>query len=1204
MNRLRRVKDKKMKPLKELRGREQQLNNLLVKINVIILEGDAESIDYVGGNAEQILGYRKEEWFSFKGGALGFWKAHLHPDDQDGAVEYFTRSIGKRNDHTFEYRMIAKNGKVVWLQNSVSVKTMDGTSVRVRSIMVDITKCKQLVETIRRKHDLAQRYLDIVGVMIVVINSNQEVELINRKGCEILGYNEDRIIGKNWFHHFLPKKNIDEVKNVFDRLMKGEIEPVEYFDNTVLCKSGEEKIIAWHNTILKDEDDSIIGTLSSGLDITERKQMEEALRDSESQYKALVEQSLVGIYLFNEEKFFYLNEAGASIFGYLPEEIVGRMKPLDLVSPIDRPLVLENLKKRLTGEVEEIKYTFRGLRKEGSEIDCEVLGRQILNHGKPTILGLCFDITRSKKMEEKLRESESRYRSLFEDSPISLWEEDYSEVKVYIDSLRDSGVKDFREYFKHHPEALVRCASSVKILDINNTTLQLFGAKNKEKLLIDLNRIFTEESYTIFRELLIALCEGGTIFESDAVNKTFSGKTIYVSIRWCVAPGFENNWEKVIVSILDISEKKKLENTLQESERHYRLLVDSANEGIGVIQDSRFCFVNPKLLEISGFTEEEIMSRPVIDFVYPEDREMVGTRLKRRITGENVDTNYAFRIFAKDKSVRWFLANSVRIEWVGRPATLNFLTDVSKHMAMEEKIETAAREWNTTFDAINHAIALLDSDRRVLRGNKALTKLLRNSFEKIIGHYCYERMNCKLESTETCPFNRMIRTRKRETEVMQLGESWIEGIIDPIFDDSGELRGAVYIVSDISERKQTEEKIRQQNEFLNTVMESLTHPFYIVDVRNYKIVLANPGAKQGLATNYSTCYQLTHDRDEPCNGVQHPCPVLEVTKKKRPVTVEHIHTSPEGNKRNFEIHAYPIFEDTGEVGQIIEYTIDITERRKAEEMAKAQQEQLLQADKMISLGILVSGVAHEINNPNNSIILNAQFLEKAWQSMVPILDEYQKENRNLQIGGIMYEKLRKDIPFLFSGIIDSSKRIKHIVDELKAFSRKDSDEVQAAVDMNAVVESAVNLMNNIIKKSTRNFKVSYEKQLPRIAGNYRKLEQVIINLVQNACQSLTSTDKQVFVSTCYDQKDRRVVVKVKDEGVGIPKEELKYILEPFFTTRRSSGGTGLGLSVSSRIINDYGGTLNFISHPNKGTTAEIRFPHYNKKIETGEKTDA
>ena len=121
------------------------------------------------------------------------------------------------------------------------------------------------------KENITQQFLDIVRVIIVAIDASRKVTLINRKGCEVLGYNTDEITGKNWFDNFLPENIRDEVKTVFARIMAGEIEPVEYFENPVLTKSGEERIIEWHNTLLKDEAGNIIVTLSSGEDITERK---------------------------------------------------------------------------------------------------------------------------------------------------------------------------------------------------------------------------------------------------------------------------------------------------------------------------------------------------------------------------------------------------------------------------------------------------------------------------------------------------------------------------------------------------------------------------------------------------------------------------------------------------------------------------------------------------------------------------------------------------------------------------------------------------------------------------------------------------------------------------------------------------------------------------------------------------------------------
>jgi PAS domain S-box-containing protein len=138
----------------------------------------------------------------------------------------------------------------------------------------------QAEEALREERDKAQKYLDIAGVIFVVIDSNQKVSLINRRGCEILEYSEEEIVGKNWFDIFLPEEIRNEVRADFEELVAGNIEAVEYYENPVLTKSGEERIIAWHNTVLTDEASNIVGTLSSGEDITGRKRAEERLRDA------------------------------------------------------------------------------------------------------------------------------------------------------------------------------------------------------------------------------------------------------------------------------------------------------------------------------------------------------------------------------------------------------------------------------------------------------------------------------------------------------------------------------------------------------------------------------------------------------------------------------------------------------------------------------------------------------------------------------------------------------------------------------------------------------------------------------------------------------------------------------------------------------------------------------------------------------------
>jgi PAS domain S-box-containing protein len=287
----------------------------------------------------------------------------------------------------------------------------------------------------------------------------------------------------------------------------------------------------------------------------------------------------------------------------------------------------------------------------------------------------------------------------------------------------------------------------------------------------------------------------------------------------------------------------------------------------------------------------------------------------------------------------------------------------------------------------------------------------------------------------------------------------------------------------------------------------------------------------------------------------------------------------------------PVMNVENEIEYFISIKQDITERIIAEEEAKIQNEQLLQADKMVALGTLVSGVAHEINNPNNFIMLNTPILKKVWSAVIPILDNHYNENGDFIIGGkLKYSKIKRSLPEILDGITDGSERIKSIVEELKNFARKESSEIDQKVDVNSVVNASINLIANIIKSATKNFSVSFGDNIPAVKGNFQKLEQVVINLLENSCQALQNNSRSIIIKTYFEKEDGCVVIEVKDEGIGMDPKIIKEITDPFFTTKRDIGGTGLGLSVSSKIISAHSGKLEFESELNKGTTARIILP--------------
>ncbi len=275
---------------------------------------------------------------------------------------------------------------------------------------------------------------------------------------------------------------------------------------------------------------------------------------------------------------------------------------------------------------------------------------------------------------------------------------------------------------------------------------------------------------------------------------------------------------------------------------------------------------------------------------------------------------------------------------------------------------------------------------------------------------------------------------------------------------------------------------------------------------------------------------------------------------------------------------------------ITERVANFLEQKQLDEHALEQQHQLVHLDKMAALGTLVTGVAHEINNPNNFIMLNAPVLLDVFESIRPILERYYQESGDYIVGGLPYSEMRENIIPLLSGIFEGARRIQSIVSGLKDYARVSSQDMVHDVDLNEVVRSALVLVGAAIKKSTRHFSVAYRQGLPLVRGNEQRLEQVVINLVQNACEALESKEQAIRMSIEMSASEQEVMLVVHDEGCGIEPCAIDRVTDPFYTTKRSRGGTGLGLSVSSGIVEDHGGKLHLLSVPGEGTTATVTFP--------------
>jgi len=264
---------------------------------------------------------------------------------------------------------------------------------------------KRAENKVIHERDWAQRYLDVAAVMMVILDTEGRVSLLNQKGCEILGVSQEEALGKNWFDSFLLSPNVEEVKGVFRELMEGSIEPVRFYENPVVSSSGEERIIAWNNSLLLDDKGNIIGILSSGSDITEQRRTEE-------KFRALLEESRDAIFVLDHEKYLYGNSKAAELLGLSdPSELIGR-DAFEFVAPEEREKVREMTFRRQRGEIVPNRYEFTLVNMKGKRIPVEVNVSLIEFDGKPASLAMNRDITERKRMEEDTRLYQKRLEAL------------------------------------------------------------------------------------------------------------------------------------------------------------------------------------------------------------------------------------------------------------------------------------------------------------------------------------------------------------------------------------------------------------------------------------------------------------------------------------------------------------------------------------------------------------------------------------------------------------------------------------------------------------------------------------------------------------------------------------------------------------------------------------------------------------------------
>jgi signal transduction histidine kinase/DNA-binding response OmpR family regulator len=355
---------------------------------------------------------------------------------------------------------------------------------------------------------------------------------------------------------------------------------------------------------------------------------------------------------------------------------------------------------------------------------------------------------------------------------------------------------------------------------------------------------------------------------------------------------------------------------------------------------------------------------------------------------------------------------------------------------------------------------------------------------------------------------------------------------------------------------QTYQEYQEQSTFLSNVIESLAHPFMVIDTRDFSVKVANSAARKERSHQDMTCYELNHGFDKPCSQLGHRCPVEEVVRSREALHLEHIHQGSGGKTTEYEVHAFPLFDDAGKVGQVIQYCIDITEKKRLEAVAEA-------ANLMDNLGYIFAGIRHEIGNPLNSVKMALSVLDKN-------LDRYPRDTIREFVGRSLKEL----------------SRVEYLLKALKNFSMFETPQMES-VHLGTFMVNFMSLVEEDFARKGIHILLDVSEEEICVSTDHRAFHQVMLNVLTNAADAL-SKEERPMIDISVDTIPGFVRIRIRDNGCGMTQEEQKNLFRPFFTSKPK--GTGLGLVIVKKMLSKMNGTISIASNPGEGTTVTMTLP--------------
>ncbi|HEY6872318.1 MAG TPA: PAS domain S-box protein [Geobacteraceae bacterium] len=698
-----------------------------------------------------------------------------------------------------------------------------------------------------------------------------------------------------------------------------------------------------------------------------------------------------------------------------------------------------------------------------------------------------------------------------------------------------------------------------------------------------------------FLKLRETVMTGRTIANRETLRQKKDGTL--VALRISVAPlfGKGRGINGFMAILVDVTSIKRLETTLQEQLGFLQTLIDTIPSPIFYKdRGGRYLGCNRAFESYLGLTREQLVGKTVYDIAPKDLADGYFAMDEALFVNPGVQVYESSALYADGMRHDVIFNKAAFTGGDGLVAGLvGVILDVTERKKAENVLAEREEFLSDILDSIQDGISILDTELRIVRVNSFMDSYFSHK-KPFAGRKCHEVYHERPQPCESCPSLATIRSGKPSSKIYTRHDNgttvWMELRTFPLFDrEKSRVTGVIEYVRNVTERKRAEAALRESEERFHQVFAQNGDAIVLFRLDGYAIIDANRAAEELTGYSREELLEFTPASFiDPADfaGLMTAMPAGDSSKAYQLDIA--VGTRKDGRAMCIAIRVKVLrLRDEHVVHCSIR---DITDKVRLEDEIRTTQAKLIHANKMTSLGMLASSISHEINNPNNYISVNAAMLADAWRDALPILDRRRAEQGDFLLGGLPCSEMLEAAPRLFTGIMEGSRRINAIIANMKDYVKTNKGGPSAEFELNGAVRDATSILWHHIHRYTDNFTLNAADGLPPARGNRQQIEQVVINLIMNALQSLPDKRRGVAAETAFDRETGFLTVTIRDEGEGMERAVLEHLTKPFFTTKIDEGGTGLGLYISASIVKEHNGSLEFDSLPGRGTTVTVRLP--------------